>query len=105
MLLHHTITRVSRVNCGYQDCPVTFSTLNRYESHILQFHNRKSMSSGTEEDEYNNQSNKTLQCTHYGCNYFTKNKATLRTQVFRNHRKNTLVQNILMMTNPWLLKL
>lgn len=92
VLLYHTITRLPRVNCGYQDCPVTFSTLNRFESHILQFHNRESMSSGTEEDEQNNQSNKMLQCTHNDCNYFTKNKATLRSHVFRNHGKNTLEQ-------------
>lgn len=33
-----------------------------------------------------------LQCNHYGCKYFTKNQSTLRSHVFRNHRKDNLVK-------------
>lgn len=71
VLLHHNVKRIPSVNCGFLDCPLTFSTLNRLETHILKVHNTESMNSSTEEDEDNYHS-KMLQCNHYGCKYFTE---------------------------------
>lgn len=65
VLLQHTVSSIPRINCGFLDCPMVFSTLKRFEKHVFNYHsNRESTGSNTKEDEYNEQCDQILKCTY-----------------------------------------